>query len=68
MKPTPKGGEMPDNFIIKEVRLTHPDGEEAVWFDLYDVITIAGAELHSRLDDLEFKTLAEARAYIDANS
>lgn len=59
---------MAAKIIIKEVRLTHPDGEQAVWFDLYDVINIDGEELHSRIEDVDFKTLSEARAYIDASS
>ncbi|WP_390913744.1 hypothetical protein [Pseudosulfitobacter sp. SM2401] len=51
--------------IQRFANITPPDGDDAVFFEVWDVIHVDGEERLHRNHDRTFKTEAEAQAWID---
>jgi hypothetical protein len=57
---------MTKRFEIKRMaNIKAPDGAEAVFFEVWDVIDVEGEKRVHRNHDRAFKTEAEAQAWID---
>ncbi|MCA1336887.1 hypothetical protein [Pseudooceanicola marinus] len=55
---------MPDRMIVKEESIRTPDGRKAIYFEIYDVVTVEGREYYHKRSDVGFKTREEAEAFI----
>ena len=57
---------MTTRYEIKRMaNIKAPDGADAVFFEVWDVIDVDGEERLHRNADLSFKTEADAQAWID---
>ncbi|MCD1626315.1 hypothetical protein K7H22_09960 [Seohaeicola saemankumensis] len=54
--------------IQRVANITPPDGDDAVFYEVWDVVELDGEERVHRNHDRAFKTEAEAKAWIDQHS
>lgn len=55
---------MQSRMIVQEESIRTPDGQEVIYFDIYDVVVVGGREFLHKRSDVGFKTREEADAFI----
>ncbi len=55
---------MSTRMIIQEESIRTPDGRIITYFDIYDVVTVEGREIHHKRSDVGFDTREKAETFV----